>query len=444
MRIAVVGAGAAGLGAAWALAQRHDVTVFEAEGRAGGHAWTRDIDVAGRPVAVDMGFIVYNELNYPNLSRLFAALGVATEASDMSFAVSVDGGRLEYEGSLRGLFAQPANLARPSFLRMLADIRRFYRTAPRLLDMPGDGPTLGEVLDAGRYSAAFAAHHILPMGAAIWSATLDGMRAFPAKSFVRFFVNHRLFDLAGRPQWRTVTGGSRGYVQRIAGQLGARLRLGAPVTRIERTPAGVIIATPAAAPERFDRLVLASHADQALALLGAAARDDERAVLGAIRYQANRAVLHGDRTLMPRRRAAWASWNYLAAGSESGAGDAGLCVSYWMNRLQRLPVDAPVIVTLNPHRRPDPATVHAEAVFHHPQFDRAALAAQARLPDIQGVDRTWFCGSYCGFGFHEDAVASGFAVAAALGAPVPWAQAVAPAGPAAHCVRPAAPDRAAA
>lgn len=436
MKIAVVGAGVAGLGAAWALSLAHRVTVFEAARYAGGHANTQTISVDGRCLAVDTGFIVFNEHNYPQLTRLFDHIGVESEASDMSFSVSLDSGRLEYEGSLAGLLVQPQNLLRPSFLLMLRDLLRFYRTAPAILDDPAtEGMSLGELLTRGGYSRAFAEQHILPMGAAIWSSTLDGMRDFPARSFVRFFVNHRLFDLSERPSWRTVTGGSREYVRRLTASFANRLRLKAPVTALRRTQSGVVLSSAYGGEEAFDHVILATHADQALKILGPDASAQERQVLGAFRYQENRAVLHGDTALMPKRRGAWASWNYLAEGEEHDGGRR-VGVSYWMNRLQNLPVASPVVVTLNPPREPAPDKVYGEYVYDHPQFDATALQAQAQLPFIQGERRTWFCGSYCGNGFHEDGLQAGLAVARALGATWPWADEVTPASPAARSVQP--------
>jgi len=443
MRIAVVGAGIAGLGAAWALSARHRVTVFEEADYLGGHANTRTVEVDGQNLPVDTGFIVYNEANYPQLTKLFEHIGVASEASDMSFSVSLNNGAIEYEGSARGLLVQPSNLLRPSHLVMLRDLLRFYRSAPALLDDPAAGdPSLGDYLAAGGYSRAFAEQHILPMGAAIWSSTLARMRDFPARSFVRFFVNHRLFDLGRRPSWRSVSGGSREYVRRLSASFANRVRVKSPVTSLRRTPSGVVLRSPYGGEEAFDHVILATHADQALRILGDDASLNEREVLGAFRYQENLAVLHSDTALMPRRRKAWASWNYLTAGAPRD-GEASVCVSYWMNRLQNLPTQTPVIVTLNPLRAPAPDKTFAEFIYDHPQFDAAALAAQQRLPHIQGERRTWFCGSYCGNGFHEDGLQAGLAVAGALGATWPWADAVAPASPAAGIVQPFEPPLAA-
>lgn len=447
MKIAVVGAGIAGLGAAWALSRRHRVTVFEAAERLGGHANTRRVCIDGRPEAVDTGFIVYNEANYPQLTKLFAHIGVATQPSDMSFSVSLDRGRLEYAGSLPGLLAQPTNLLRPSYIRMLRDLLHFYRHAPALLDdTAGKDPTLGEMLEAGGYSRAFVERHILPMGAAIWSSTLEDMRSFPARSFVRFFVNHGLFVLGERPQWRTVTGGSQEYVRRLSAGFSNRVRLKSPVTGLRRSAAGVLLRSPYGGEELFDHVVLATHADQALRILGDDATPREREVLKAFRYQSNRAVLHSDPALMPRRRSVWASWNYLAESGKSQSGDTATgatCVSYWMNRLQSLPGKQPVIVTLNPLREPAADKVFDSFDYDHPQFDAAALQAQQHLPMIQGEQRTWFCGSYCGYGFHEDGLQAGFAVATALGAAPPWSEEVVPASPAAAVVQPLEPLQAA-
>lgn len=437
MKIAIVGAGITGLGAAWQLRRDHDVVVYEAAEYAGGHANTRDIEVDGRRVAVDTGFIVYNETNYPYLTRLFAALAVPTEASDMSFAVSLDRGRIEYEGSLKGLFAQPGNAFRPSHWRMLRDLVRFYREAPELLAEPqGPEPTLNEILSTGGYSRVFAERHILPMAAAIWSSPLARIGDFPARSFLRFFVNHGLFELSRRPRWRTVSGGSREYLRRLTRPLDGRIRLNTPVVAVRRTAAGVWLRDGSGEETRFDQLVLATHADQALAILGRDASARERAVLGAFRYQANPAVVHCDPRLMPRRRALWASWNYLSAPDE--AGGRALCVSYWMNRLQNLSTPRPIFVTLNPIAEPAPETVFLRTSYAHPQFDHAALRAQRALPELQGVNRTWFGGSYCGYGFHEDGLEAGLGIADALGAPAPWLGAIPPVSPAAQAVRPAA------
>jgi predicted NAD/FAD-binding protein len=382
---------------------------------------------------VDTGFIVYNEPNYPNLTRLFRAIGAETQPSDMSFSVSLGGGRVEYFGSPLGVFAQPSNLFRPDHWRMLRDIARFNEEAPRLLAAPGGDPiSLGEMLERGGYSSAFAREYLLPMAAAIWSSTLDGILDFPARSFIRFFVNHGLLSVNGQPQWRTVRGGSREYVACLVKSGRFEARRSSPVHAITRTPGGVQVHAGSGEAERFDQVVFATPADRTLAILGASASALERKLLGAFRYQPNRAVVHGDRDLLPRRRRVWASWNYLA--QDDGSGSNRVSVSYWMNRLQNLPLSAPVIVSLNPIREPAANRVFAEFLYQHPQFDHAVIEAQRLMPGIQGGQRAWFCGSYCGYGFHEDAVQAGLAVAAALGAPAPWADEITPRSPAALAV----------
>lgn len=413
-RIAVIGSGAAALGAAWLLQRNHDVTVFEQNAHVGGHANT--VEVSGIPV--DTGFIVYNERNYPNLIRMFAELEVPTQATDMSFGVSVDGGALEYAGgSLGGLFGQPSNLVRPRFLGMVADILRFYREAPALLAGTGDDLSLGEYLDRGGYGRAFIDDHLLPMAAAIWSAPSRTMLEFPAISFVRFCANHGLLQVTGRPRWRTVTGGSREYVRRITSGLNGRIRLDSPVATVLRHAHGVTVVGRDGRSESFDDVVIGAHADEALRMLGDAT-PSERDVLGAFSYQENLAVLHSDPALMPVRRRVWSAWNYLGRAGEDGA--RSLCVTYWMNRLQSLPEHLPLFVTLNPISEPRPELVHQTFTYHHPVFDGAAMTAQKRLNGLQGVNRTWFCGSYFGYGFHEDAFTSGLNVAKRLGCTAPW------------------------
>jgi predicted NAD/FAD-binding protein len=422
-RIAVVGAGISGLSAAWLLRDHADVTLFETQPRAGGHADTQLVRLAGAEVAVDTGFIVYNTLNYPNLTGLFGHLGVATAASEMSFGVSVGGGRLEYGGGeLSQLFAQRRNLVRPRFWGMLRDIMRFYREAPSLLTSAGpltsDGEeSLGAWLDRNRYGRAFTEDHILPMGAAIWSASVDGMRAFPARHFARFFHNHGLLRVTDRPQWRTVAGGSRQYVARILRDLSS-VRLGCGVQRVSRTAAGVHLTLDDGTAEIFDQVVLACHADQSLAMLEAPTHA-ERATLGAIRCQDNLAILHTDTALMPRRRGVWSAWNYMAEDTADHA--RHVSVTYWMNRLQGMQTAEPLLVSLNPRRRPDPAKILLERLYRHPQFDAAAMRAQAELPALQGAGGLWFAGAWTGWGFHEDGIASAVNVARLLGVAAPWA-----------------------
>lgn len=412
-RIAVVGSGVAGLSAAWLLSRRHEVTLFDQNGYLGGHSNT--VEVAGErgPVAVDTGFIVYNALNYPNLVQLFAHLGVETAESDMSFAVSLRSGALEYAGTdAAGLFAQASNLLRPRFWSMLCDLHRFYRAAQSYREEAlRERLTVGELLARHRYSAAFRDDHLLPMAGAIWSATDAQIADYPASAFIDFFANHGLIQFTNRPQWRTVVGGSREYVRRLVAGLSGGAEVRARVVSVKRDAAGVTLGLADGRHRAFDQVVVATHADQALALLDTPS-DDERRLLGAFRYSQNRAFLHRDAALMPRRRAAWASWNYLG-------GDDSLAVTYWMNRLQPLPTRQQLFVTLNPPR--EPLQVEREFSYEHPLFDLAALDAQRQLVQLQGAQRTWFCGSYFGYGFHEDALEAGLWVGEALGGVArPW------------------------
>ena len=414
-RIAVVGTGIAGMSCAWLLSQRHEVTVFESEPRPGGHSHTVGAPCGGATVPVDTGFIVYNEPAYPNLTALFRHLGVPTRASDMSFGVSLDGGALEYAGTdLRGLFAQPRNLLRPRFWAMLRELLRFYREAPRDAAQAGAQP-LDDYLDTHGYGRAFRDDHLYPMAAAIWSTPAAQVGRYPVAAFVRFCENHGLLQISGRPVWRTVQGGSREYVRRLCVPFSERLHLDRPVLGLRREAHGVRLRTSEGwLPEAFDQVVLATHADRSLALLDEPTAQ-ERSLLGAFHYTRNLAVLHSDTALMPRRRAVWSSWNYLAARGS----DAPPTVSYWMNRLQphlpQGPGADPLFVTLNPPVSPRPEHLIRTEVVEHPLFDAAAMAAQRRLWDLQGRRRTWFCGAYFGSGFHEDGLQAGLAVAEALG-----------------------------
>lgn len=437
-RIAVVGGGISGLGAAWLLARGHHVTLIEAQDAVGGHTNTVDCPTPQGTVPVDTGFIVYNERNYPHLTALFERLRVPTHASDMSFAFSARDIDLEYAGdNLRTLFAQRRNLLRPAFWRMTADILRFNRAANARLDEGLDeSATLGELLDELDMAEPFRRYYLLPMSAAIWSCPQDEMLAFPAERFLRFFRNHGLIQLADRPRWRTVAGGGREYLRRMLPGI-QRVITGTPVRRVERGPRQVSIYGDGGLIGHFDQVVIGAHADQALAMLERPSFW-ERTLLGAFRYQDNVAWLHGDRALMPRRRAVWSAWNHLTQDVREG--DCPVAVSYWMNRLQPLATDAGIFVTLNPPRAPAAESTHRRIVYQHPVFDHGAVRAQRLLPRIQGRDRIWFCGSYFGYGFHEDGLRSAVDVARRLGIAAPWDRALPSAAPAPAAVAAAEPE----
>lgn len=416
--VAVIGGGISGLAAAWLLAHRHEVTLFEAKNYAGGHTNTVDISIGRRSHPVDTGFLVFNDRNYPNLVALFRELGVSSRPSPMSFGVSLDGGRLEWAGSgLDAVFAQRRNIVSPRFLGMLRDILRFNRTGESSLDRAArTGITVGELLEQGRYGSAFREEYLLPMAAAIWSSPCSDILHFPAATFLRFCRNHGLLQIAGRPQWRTVDGGGREYVRRLCAGL-TDLRLSTPVERVDRGPADVCVTT-ARGAERFDAVVFATHAPDTLRMIRDA-DSAERAVLSAVRYQPNVAWLHTDPSLLPRRRKVWSAWNYLGARAIDGA--RPVCVSYLINRLQSLPFPEPVVVTLNPIREPDPRHRIACFEYEHPLLDASALAAQAGLGRLQGKRRSWFAGAWTGYGFHEDGLRSALAVASGFGMRPRWA-----------------------
>ena len=419
MRIAVIGSGIAGLGAAWLLRNRHEVTLYERNDYAGGHTHTLDIPGADGPTPVDTGFMVFNQRNYPLLTGLFRHLHIDTQKTDMSFGVSIGDGRLEYAGSnLATLMAQPRNWFSPEHYRMIKDILRFNREAIALLSHDDlQGQTIAEFLHQGGYSAAFRNRYLLPMAAAIWSCPPQTMQTFPALSLFRFFANHGLLNIHNRPQWYSVSGGSHNYVKRMLADLGERVQIGRPVQTVRRLDAGVEVTNASGATQRFDAAVMAAHADETLRLL-ANPTQREQDLLSKFAYQPNKVYLHADPALMPRRRRVWSSWNYLAR-EEHGITRA-VSVTYWMNRLQNLPAASPAFVSLNPLQPPAADKVFAEMTYDHPIFDAGAMQAQQDLLQLQGIGRLWFCGSYFGYGFHEDALRSAVTVARSLDAELPW------------------------
>ena len=414
----MIGAGIAGLSAAWLLSRAHDVTLFEANDYLGGHTHTVDATLDGVTAPVDTGFLVFNDRTYPNLIALFDHLGVVSCASDMSFSVRIAAENIEWAGSnLAAVFAQRRNLLRPKFWGMLSDILRFNKEATAVAQGNScSAMTLGEFIVAGGYGRAFRDWYLLPMAGAIWSCPTAAMLDYPARTFFAFCANHGLLQVSDRPQWRTVTGGARTYVDRLAAEIG-NIRVNTPVAAVLRWPGGATIRLAGGDTQNFDAVVLACHSDQALRLLGDADAA-ERAVLGAIRYQDNTVILHTDERFLPRSRAAWSAWNYHAHYSAAQSQPVG--VSYLINKLQPLPFRQPVIVTLNPGDEPRVETIIDRYSYAHPVFDQSAIAAQARLQQLQGRRHTWFCGAWTGYGFHEDGLKAGMAVAAGLGVTAPW------------------------
>ena len=417
-KIAVIGSGISGSSAAWALSQSHDVTMFEAGSRFGGHTATVDIDYDGVPISVDTGFIVYNTLNYPLLTKLFAELGVETIDSDMSFSLSLDGGKLEWSGdSLSTVFAQRKNLISPSFLWMLKDVLRFNSGC--IVDRASgycDAITIGEYLVKRKYSDVFRDNYLIPMSAAIWSTPRIKMLDFPARTFIDFFANHRLIN-QDRPLWRTVKGGSRNYLSKLLEKLGDKAVLNAPVKTVTRGDTGVTVHVEGRVPEHFDHAVIATHSDQALNML-ADADAHEKKILGAVAYGPNLVVLHRDESLMPKNRKCWTSWNALRSSKDGDENTISL--TYWMNRLQSIDRAKPLFVSLNPVHEPIAELTFGEWAFEHPLFDLGAIDAQNNLSSIQGVRRTWFAGAWTKYGFHEDGLRSGLDVARALNSPAPF------------------------
>lgn len=416
-KIAIIGSGISGLGSAYILAQDHDITVYEKNNYIGGHSRTVDVPTDNAIVPVDTGFIVFNHRNYPLLTGLFKHLDVPTVKSDMSFGASVANGAIEYgTQQLSNIFAQRSNLLRPRFWRMVSDILRFNAKAHQFLDAD-PAMTLGECLDALNMGDWFRDYYLLAMGGAIWSTPVSGMLDFPARTFIRFFDNHGLLTVNDQPQWYTVQGGSREYVKRVSAGFRDAIRLNCGVTRVERLDDHVRVHDVNGGVGHFDEVVFACHSDQALAMIDAPSQDETR-VLGNMRYQPNRMVLHRDISFMPKRKRAWASWIYISETTKDNS--SNMCLSYWMNNLQPLATQQPIIVTLNPTRDPDPSMVYDEYWFDHPVFDGPAVDAQGQIDRIQGADRLWFCGAYQRYGFHEDGLLSAVTMAEKMGTKRQW------------------------
>lgn len=411
MRVAVVGSGVSGLVAAWLLAREHEVVLYEAADRLGGHAHTNEVDFGSGPIPVDTGFIVFNHRTYPLFRRVLHELGVAEADSNMSFSASIPARGVEYNGTnLNTLFAQRRNLMRPSFWRMVRGILRFYKEARELLEPGAEEISLGDYLAQRGYAEEFIDDHLVPMAAAVWSTDRARMMDFPARFLVRFFDHHGFMEVDNRPPWFTIAGGSREYVRAIERSLGSRIRLNDPVLSVRRDRGVRVLSE--RGDECFDQVVLATHSDTALKLL-AEPSAAEQEVLGALPYQENVAQLHSDPRVMPRTRKAWASWNYHV-GADANAAPT---ITYWMNLLQGIESPEPLFVSLNRQAEIDPDKVHGRWIYHHPLYTAATVAAQARRPEIQGVDRIWYAGAYWGYGFHEDGARSGVEVARRLGVP---------------------------
>lgn len=412
-KIAVIGSGISGMSTAYLLSAQHDITLFEKQPVVGGHTRTKTVRLQGREIDVDTGFIVFNRVNYPELVGLFRHLDIATQKSDMTFGFTMDNGAFEWGAeNLNAVFAQRSNLFNPAFYGMIRDVLKFFKHAPKCLASPAD-ITLGELITQLSLGARFRDRFIIPMGAAIWSCPAEKMLDFPAKAFVQFFKNHGLLSFTGQHQWYTVTGGSQNYVREIIKPLRGNVHVNCGIRKVWAESGKVALETLKGERHIFDHVVFASHADQSLAML-ADANEEEKRILGSFGYQKNRAFLHSDASVMPKRRACWSSWSYCADATNQ------VSVTYWMNRLQGIDSKYPLFVTLNPVQPIARDKIHDEHLFEHPVFTREAIAAQALIPSIQGKRNIWFCGAYQRYGFHEDGLMSGIAVAKALGARVPW------------------------
>lgn len=415
MKIAIIGAGISGLGAAYLLSPKHDVTIYEKNDYIGGHSRTIEAKGKSRSLPVDTGFIVFNNWNYPNLLGLFKCLGVPYQNSDMSFGVSIHDGWLEYASG--GLLAQKRNILRPRYWRMIRDILYFNKHAPAYIEKD-PAITLEQCLKQLGMSDWFKNYYILAMGASIWSCPIETILEFPARTFLQFFKNHGLLNIKNRPQWYTVTGGSRQYVKRLTATLQNGVKINNAASKVTASASGkAIVEDSTGKTEEFDHVIFACHADEAMKILQNPTYD-QTTVIGSFRYQNNKIVVHGDTSFMPKRKKCWASWVYLSEGIEDKKPDVSL--TYWMNNLQSLDPDFPLFVTLNPGREPKAELVYDHHEFSHPIFDRPAIHAQDRIPDIQGQNNIWFCGAYQRYGFHEDGLLSAVTVAKSFGVDIPW------------------------
>lgn len=417
MKIAIIGSGISGLGIAYILDQAgYDVTIYEKNKYIGGHSRTVSVELDGKNIPVDTGFIVFNHKNYPNLTSLFKTLNVPVEKSNMSFGASIDNAWMEYgTQNLTDIFAQKRNLARPQFWRMVYDILKFNREAKKYID---SNLTLGECLDRLNMEQWFKRYYLLAMGGAIWSTPVDNMLDFPARTFIRFFDNHGLLSVNDQPQWYTVKGGSKEYVNRLTKNFNNKILLNCGVEKISRENGAVKVTDTKGGESSFDQIIFACHSDQALKILADDATNEEREIIGSFKYHPNKIVLHTDETFMPKNKKCWSSWVYLSEEKDDKKDNVSL--TYWMNNLQPLETDKPILVTLNPSRMPDSNKIYDEYVFEHPVFDELAINNQTEISKVQGKNNTWFCGAYLRYGFHEDGLLSAVKVAEGMGVDIPW------------------------